>query len=109
MERTSGRCRPRHHDGLPVLVRLGHRKCLSDLCEYLLDDGVEDRVLVGEVVVEGHRFDVERFAQTPHAESVESVRIQDLECRKDDLVPGERRATVLLVLGGHRVCSFRLE
>ena len=61
---VADRDRPLAHRGLPV----GPGDRQVDLAEDEVDDAVEDLVLVGEVVVEGHRLDAELLAELAHAE-----------------------------------------
>ena len=44
-----------------------------------IGDPVDHRVLVGEVVVEGHRLDTELLAELPHAEGLEPTLIGELD------------------------------
>ena len=57
-------------DGPPAHRRppVGRGRGQLHLGEDEVDDAVDDLVLVGEVVVEGHRFDAELLAQLAHAE-----------------------------------------
>jgi hypothetical protein len=44
-----------------------------------LDDPIEDRLLVGDVLVERHRLDTELGAQAPHGQRLESVPIGQVD------------------------------
>jgi hypothetical protein len=55
---------PLAHGGLPV----GSAGRQIDLAEDDVNDPIDDLILVGEVVVDGHRLDPEFLAELPHAE-----------------------------------------
>jgi hypothetical protein len=46
-----------------------------DLGQDLLEEAVEDRVFVRDVLVEGHRFDAERLPEAPHRDGLETVAV----------------------------------
>ena len=63
-----------------------------DLGEGALDEPVEDRVLVGQVVVDRHRLDAEVVRETAHREGVDAVAIGDRGRGLEHPVLRERRA-----------------
>jgi hypothetical protein len=48
-----------------------------DLCENYVDDAIEDLVLVGDMVVDGHRLDAEFLGERPHGQCRIAFRISD--------------------------------
>jgi hypothetical protein len=75
-----GERRPRGHGTLahrrpPALVAGGQR----DLGEHQVDHAVEDVALVGDVVIERHRFDAECLREPPHGHGVDPLRVGEFD------------------------------
>src|SRR5690606_19703003 len=51
---------------------------------------VEQRRLVGHVVVQGHRFDVEPLGERAHRERRDPVDVSDLDRRREHAFPAQR-------------------
>ena len=87
-----------------AVFQSAHRRRQLDLAEDEVDDAVDEVVLVGEVVVEGHRLDAELLAELAHAERLEPALIGELRARPAAPAPGSagaRRAgsVVRVVIG----------
>ncbi len=65
-----------------------------DLADDELDDPVEDRVLVGHVLVQRHGLDAELGAQAAHRQGAQSLAIGHGNRRAQDPVLRQRRAGV---------------
>jgi hypothetical protein len=71
---------PRSQGRLPVLLRRGpvdRVDGLVDLAHDDIDEAVEDRFLVGHVVVEGHRLDAEPPGEAAHGQCGEPAVVGD--------------------------------
>ena len=99
-QRVADRDRPLPHGGPPVGATGGGQ---LDLAEDEVDDAVDELVLVGEVVVKGHRLDAELLAQLAHAEGLEAtlIGVPRAVCSTRSRVSGMRRAAsvVRVVIG----------
>jgi hypothetical protein len=72
--------------GLPVGV--GGRRL--DLADDDVDHAVEQLLLVGHVLVEGHRHDVERLRQVAHADRVEAGLVGERDRGPQHALPIQR-------------------
>ena len=66
---------PVPHRGLPV--RPGRRHL--DLADHQVRDAVQDRGLVGHVVIERHRLDAQLLGKPSHRQCVDAVRVSDID------------------------------
>ena len=82
---------------LPRGIRVGHvepaRRPL-DLGEHEVDDAVEDRLLVGHVVVERHRLDAELLGEAPDRECVDAAGVGEVDGGLQHPLARERRAAL---------------
>jgi Domain of unknown function (DUF4386) len=74
-EHLVGRDPPPAHGRLPVLTRSRE----GDLADGELDDAVQDRVLVGHVLVQRHRLDAELLAEPAHGQRFDAAGIGERE------------------------------
>ena len=74
-----------------------------DLAEYEIDDAVQDVVLVGDVVVERHRLDLELLTEPAHGERLDPARIGENQGGAQNALPaqGRSRLGIRVGLGGH--------
>ena len=76
---------------------------LTHMIRNAVDHGIEDLVLVGEVVVDGHRVATDLAGQPTEGEGIEPVAVDERDRSVDDLGSGEPDASttrLLLVLPG---------
>jgi len=50
------------------------------------DQAVEERGLVGYIVIDGHRVDAQFGSQPSHGQSLKPLLVDDLQCRRQDLI-----------------------
>ena len=75
----------------------------QDLADDDLDDAVQDRILVGDVVVERHRLDAELVGEVAHRQRVDAARVGEFDGRAQHPLPGQGHTALLggIGLGGH--------
>jgi hypothetical protein len=78
-----------------------------DLREHEVDDAVDDRLLVRDVVVDGHRLHVEMCRELADRERLDPDRVREFECTGQHTIRGQRLATLTSLFGralggGHR-------
>ncbi len=83
--------RPLPHRLSPAVVRRGQ----FDLGEDQIDHPVQQVLLVGHVVVQGHRLDPDGLAQLAHAERLQTAGVGEFDRGAQDPLPGERLAGLL--------------
>ncbi len=95
---------PLPHGPVPVVAGGGQ----VHLAEHQVDHTVEQVVLVGDVVVQGHRLDPEGLAEPAHAERLQAAGVGEFDGGPQHALTGERPALGLWRLwwlrgsaGGH--------
>ncbi|GAA1981214.1 hypothetical protein GCM10009838_48010 [Catenulispora subtropica] len=105
-EHFTGGQDPGPQDGLPggrFLRRGDGAHGRVDLAHDHVDDAVEHVLLVGDVVIEGHRLHAELVGETAHGHGVDALAVGEGGGGAQDPVPGQWCAGLglLLGLGGH--------
>ena len=70
--------------------RLG--ELLDDLIDYHLDHPVEQSLLVGDVVVQGHSLDTEPFGETTHSDRTQTLAVGERHSFLEDPLPAQWEA-----------------
>jgi EmrB/QacA subfamily drug resistance transporter len=98
VQHIAGRQRPPAHRGLPVDIGRGQ----LDLTENDVDHAVEEFLLVGHVVVQGHRAGPEPIGEFPHRQRLEPVTDGEFDGGVQHPLPAQRDSYLCCLLpSGH--------